>query len=93
MQNVPKTQDTLFHYDLSKSPEEPMRETVNSVTHVPQPDRVLLMTCRVKVSGPDESVIRARIFLDRGAARSFVTETLTQQLKLLRCKDNLLIAE
>ena len=61
------------------------QQLVNSVTHVPQPERkkqVLLMMCRAKVSGPDGSVIRTSVFLDLGTACSFVTERLAQQLRL-----------
>ena len=49
------------------------------------------MTCQAKVTGPDGKVTTARIFLDPGAAYSFITERLAQQLGLLRQKDHLLI--
>ena len=50
------------------------------------------MTCQAKITGPDGKVIQARVFLDSGAAYSFITERLAQQLGLLRQKDNSLIA-
>ena len=90
-----KTHHTLLHIDASKPPDEPTTETVSSVTYVPQlkkKKQVLLMTCRAKVTGPDGSVVQARVFLDPGAACSFVTERLAQQLGLPRRKDNSLIA-
>ena len=49
------------------------------------------MTCQAKVTGPDGKVTTARIFLDQGAACSFITERLAQQLGLPRQNDNLLI--
>ena len=89
-----KTHHTLLHKDLSKHTEEPA-ETVNTVTYVPQSQKrkqVLLMTCQANVKGPDGKASKARIFLDPGAACSFVTERLAQQLGLPRRKDNSLIA-
>ena len=90
-----KTHHTLLHSNYSKPSEEPPTENVSSVTHVPQSSKrkqVLLMTCRAKVSGPDGSVIQARVFLDPGAACSFITERAAQQLRLPRRKDSTLIA-
>ena len=49
------------------------------------------MTCRAKLTGPDGSIIQARVFLDPGAACSFITERLAQQLRFPRRKDNSLI--
>ena len=48
-----KAHHTLLRVDSSKPPEEPTKETVNSVTHVPQPSKskqVLLMTCKAKIT-------------------------------------------
>ena len=51
------------------------------------------MNCWAKVTGPDGKVTWARVFLDSGAAGSFITETLAQQLRLpLQRKDNSAIA-
>ena len=90
-----KSHHTLLHIDSNKPPENSMTETVSTVTQVPQLKKrkqVLLMTCKAKITGPDGNVARARIFLDLGAACSFITERLAQQLKLPRRKDNSLIA-
>ena len=91
-----KAHHMLLHIDVSKTPEEPTTETVNSITHVPQLKKkklVLLMTCRAKITEPDRSIIQARVFLDPEAACYFVSERLAQQLRLPRRKDNSLIAE
>ena len=72
-----KTHHTLLHIDVSKPPKEPARETVSSVTHVPQRKKktqVLLMTSRAKITGRDGKTMTARVFLDPGAACSFITE-------------------
>ena len=90
-----KTHHTLLHIDSSEPREEPASETINNVTHVPQLKRnkqVLLMTCRAKIFGPDGNFTQARVFLDPGAACSFITEELAQQLRLPRRKSNTVIA-
>ena len=90
-----KSHHTLLHINSNKPPEKSPLETVSTVTQVPQPKKrkqVLLMTCQAKVTGPNGNVARARIFLDPGAACSFITEGLAQKLKLPRRKDNSLIA-
>ena len=90
-----KTHHTLLHINVSKPPEEPARETVSSVTHVPQRKRkkqVVLMTSRAKITGPDGKAMTARVFLDPGAACSFITERVAHQLGLRRRKDSTLIA-
>ena len=82
-----KTHHTLLHIDVSKPPEEPARETVSSVTHIPQRKKkkqVLLMTSRAKITGRDGKAMTTRIFLDPGAACSFITERVAQQLGLRR---------
>ena len=81
--------------DGSKYAKEPAKETVSTVTYVSQPRRrkqVLLMTCQAKVTGPNGKAAKARIFLDPGAACSFVTERLARELGLPRRKDNTMIA-
>ena len=86
-----KSHHTLFHIDSNKPPENTTTEMVSTVTRVPQLKKrkqVLLMTCQAKVIGPDGNLARARIFFDPGAAYSFITERLTQQLKLPCRKDN-----
>ena len=90
-----KAHHTLLHIDVSKPPEECTKETVNSANHVPQPKikkQVLLVTRRAKITGPDGSLIQARGYLNPGVACSFITESMVQQLRLPRCKDNSLIA-
>ena len=91
-----KTHHTLLHVDVSKPLDEgKAEESASSVTHVPQPKgrkRVLLMTCKAKITGPKGNAIVARVFLDPGASCSFISERLVKQLKLPRRKDNSLIA-
>ena len=90
-----KTHHTLLHIDSNEPRDEPASETVSNATHVPQLRRskqVLLMTCRAKIVGPDGNYTQARVFLDPGAACSFISERLAQQLRLPRRKNNTIIA-
>ena len=63
-------------------------------THVSQLQnrrQVLLMTCRVKIVGPDRSTTQARALLDSASSTSFVTECLAQRLRLVCCKHSVKI--
>ena len=48
----------------------------------------LLMTCRVLVGGPDGTTVEARAILDSASSVSFVSERLTQGLRLSRSSQN-----
>ena len=91
-----KAHHTLLHIEkIEPARETPHTETASSATYVPPHKRnkqVLLMTCRAKITGPDGTSTQARVFLDPGAACSFVTERLAQQLRLPRGKTNTMIA-
>ena len=50
------------------------------------------MTCRAKITGPDGSVIQARVFLDPGAACSSLLKEWPNNLDSHGAKDNTLIA-
>ena len=53
-----------------------------------QGGEVLLMTCRVKMIGPDGSVIQARALLDSAASTSLISEQLAKQLRKLHHHSN-----
>ena len=57
------------------------------MTHVSQLGnrrQVLLITCQVKVVGPDGTTSQVRALLDSSSSASFITERLTQRLRLSR---------
>ena len=86
----------FLHIDDSKMAEEANTQPVRNLTHVPplkDNNQVLLTTCRVQIIGPSGITSQARVFLDPGAACSFITEGLAQQLRLPRRKNNATIAE
>ena len=86
---------TLLHIEDSKPPEATNAQPVSNVTHVPPPrsnKQVLLMTCRARITSQNGVYSQARVFLDPGAACSFITERMAQQLRLPRRKSNTTIA-
>ena len=73
----------MLHIDSNEPQDEPVSEAVTNATHVPQVRRskqVLLLTFRTKIFGPDGDSTQERVFLDPGAACSFISERLVQQL-------------
>ena len=44
---------------------------------------VLLMTCLVKIVGPDDSTTQVRAMLDSASSTSFIMERLAQHLRLV----------
>ena len=90
-----KHHHTLLHVDHVKLPEDADTQTVSNVTHVPpmkDNKQVFLMTCTVQMTGPNGISSQTRVILDPGAACSFITEGLAQQLRLPRRKNNSTIA-
>ena len=85
----------LLHVDDAKPTEEADHQTVSTETHVPptkDSKQLFPMTCKAQITGPNGISSHARIFLDPGAACSFITEGLAQQLRLSRRKNNSTIA-
>ena len=81
-QKCHKHHHSLLHIDDIKLPEEADTHIVSNVRHVPalkKNEQVLLMTCRAQITGPKEITSQARVFLDPGAACSFITEGKTTQ--------------
>ena len=69
----------------AKSP--PKEKPMIVSTHVSQLKnfrQALLMTCCVKIVGPDSSTTKARALLDSASSASFIAEHLAQRLRLAR---------
>ena len=67
--------------DLKKSNKPSTElETRVAMTHISQ----LLMTCQVQVLGPDGTTSQVRALLDSASSASFISERLTQHLRLSR---------
>ena len=89
-----KPDNSLMHIAPPKREEEmrsakkpPKEDTTVVSTHVSQLQncrQVLLMTCRIKIVGPDGSTIQDRVLLDSASSTSFITERLAQRLRLVR---------
>ena len=89
----------MLHVDLKNTNSSPVESTPNS-----DPRRVvsnaavklrssaLLMTCNVLVHAPDGSSVGARALIDNASTSSFVSERLTQSLKLPRSHQNICVS-
>ena len=79
-----------------RSEKKPAKEDTTVVsTHVSQlrnRRQVLLMTCRVKIIGPDRSTTQARALLDSASSISFVTDRLVQRLCLVHRNHSIKLA-
>ena len=83
-----KPHHSWLHIDQPNEAKETITPaTEREVTHVSQLmncQQVLLMTCQVLVVAPESSTSRLRAQLDSASFASFITEHLTQRLRLLR---------
>ena len=83
-----KPHHSWLHIDQpSEAKESTTPEVEREVTHISQLrscQQVLLMTCQVLVIAPDGSTSRVRALLDSASSASFITERLTQRLRLPR---------
>jgi len=91
-----KPHHALLHVDVpSDQPPANLNGDANSVTsHAVTGIKTdtLMMTCRVIVAGPGGSTIEARALLDSASSSSFVSERLTQSLRLPRTSHNATIS-
>ena len=55
-----------------------------NVSRTMQHKKILLMTCKVQILGPDGSVTQARALLDSASSTLFITKRLAQRLGLKR---------
>ena len=85
-----KPHHTWLHIEQTsgaKEPKTPATEQGVASIHISQVrnrQQVLLMTCQVQVIAPDGSTSRVRALLDSASSASFITERLTQRLRLPR---------
>lgn len=83
-----KPHHSWLHIDQPNEAKEPTTPaTEREFTHISQLrncQQVLLMTCQVLVIAPDGSTSRVRALLDSASSASFITERLTQRLRLPR---------
>ena len=83
---------TLLHTDSSSLPSESNPTANPSVTSnaaIKLKASPLLMTCRVLVTSPDNTIIEACALLDNASSTSFVSECLVQTLRLPRTHQNI----
>ena len=63
-------------------------DTVITNTAIQLRSNSLLMTCRILIHAPDGTSVEARALLDNASSASFISERLTQSLRLPRAKQN-----
>ena len=91
-----KPHHTLLHVEAPSDSKEanknpPAGDRTRVTSHTAQStskcSQALLMTCCIEVRAPDGSYLRARALLDSASSTSFVTDRLTQLLRLPRSRE------
>ena len=73
-------------HDKSVTPEE---APVGSHATARLKSNVLLMTCRVLITSPDGSAVKARALIDNASSSSFISERLVHSLTLPRVQQSI----
>ena len=94
-----KPHHTLLHSEAKESTPQSAEQSLTSAvrpvisnTQAGSTPNTLLMTCQILINAPDGTCVRARGLLDSASSTSFVSERLTQSLRLPRSSQSIRIS-